>query len=92
MPWRGADTLSRITKYLDQDLWMVDLSSHGVARRLVVRGLRVVVVVARAPTETQLNLQATALVYRSCFRSFPSSPWRFRCSRGSARSIASSRF
>jgi membrane protein len=71
MPWRGGDTLSRITKYLDQDLWMVDLSSHGVARRLAVRGLRVMVVVARAPTETQLNLQATALVYRTLLSIVP---------------------
>ena len=71
MPRRGADTLWRIRKYLDRELWMVDPSSHGVASRLAVRGLRVVVVVARAPTETQLNLEATALVYRTLLSIVP---------------------
>jgi membrane protein len=66
-----ADTLSRIRRYLDRDLWIVDPASYGSARRLTVRLLRAVVVVVRAPTERQINLEATALVYRTLLSIVP---------------------
>src|SRR5262245_65854376 len=68
---RGTGVLPRVRRYLDRDLWTVDTSRHGVAARLSVRLLRVLVIVARAPGETQLNLEATALVYRTLLSIVP---------------------
>jgi membrane protein len=71
MPRHGGDTWSRIARYLDRDLWTADISRSGVARRVAIRALRLAVVVGRAPTESQLNLEATALVYRTLLSIVP---------------------
>ena len=71
MPRHGADTLSRIGRYLDRDLWTADTSRRRVGGRLAIRALRLLVVVARAPGESQLNLEATALVYRTLLSIVP---------------------
>jgi membrane protein len=71
MPRHGSQTLSRIRRYLDHDLWMVDASRQGPAQRWAVRALRVLVVVAGAPADSQLNLEATALVYRTLLSIVP---------------------
>lgn len=71
MPRHGGDTLSRIRRYLDRDLWTADLTRHSLARRGGTRALRLIVVVGRAPMETQLNLEATALVYRTLLSIVP---------------------
>src|SRR5437867_141069 len=67
----GADTLSKVRRYLDRDLWTADTSTHRLAGRLAIRLLRLVIVVVRAPVDTQLNLEATALVYRTLLSIVP---------------------
>lgn len=71
MHWQGASTLSTVRRYLERDLWIADTSTHRFAGRLGIRILRLLVVVVRAPTETQLNLEATALVYRTLLSIVP---------------------
>ena len=48
----GADTLSKVRRYLDRDLWTADTSTHRLAGRLAIRLLRLVIVVVRAPVDT----------------------------------------
>jgi membrane protein len=71
MNWQGAGTLSTVRRYLDWDLWTADTSRHRFAGRVAIRVLRLVLVVARAPAETQINLEATALVYRTLLSIVP---------------------
>ena len=67
----GASRVSRAGRYLDRDLWTADLSTHRLPDRAVIRLLRVLVVVVRAPFDGQLNLEATALVYRTLLSIVP---------------------
>jgi membrane protein len=66
-----ASMLSTVRRYLDRGLWTADLSTHRFAGRLGIRLLRLAVVVLRAPMEAQLNLEATALVYRTLLSIVP---------------------
>jgi membrane protein len=63
--------VSRAGRYLDRDLWTADLSIHRFPVRAGVRLLRVLVAVARAPFDGQLNLEAAALVYRTLLSIVP---------------------
>ena len=67
----GARRLSRAGRYLDRDLWTADLSTQRLPGRVGIRVLRVLVAVARAPFDAQLNLEATALVYRTLLSIVP---------------------
>ena len=67
----GASRVSRAGRYLDRDLWTADLSIHRFPVRAGVRLLRVLVAVARAPFDGQLNLEAAALVYRTLLSIVP---------------------
>jgi len=71
MQSQGASTLSTVRRYLERDLWTTDTATHRFAGRLGIHILRVFVVVVRAPTETHLNLEATALVYRTLLSIVP---------------------
>jgi len=71
MHWQGADTLSRVRRYLERELWTTDASTHRFVSRLSIRTLRLLIVVVRAPTETHINLEATALVYRTLLSIVP---------------------
>jgi membrane protein len=63
--------LSRVRRYLERDLWTVDAASHGRPRSSAIGLVRLVVVLARALTDSQLNLEATALVYRTLLSIVP---------------------
>jgi len=65
------DLLSGIRRYLERDLWMMDPAPRGRLRSVAVRLVRLVVVLARALTDSQLNLEATALVYRTLLSIVP---------------------
>jgi membrane protein len=67
----GASRVSNAGRYLDRDLWIADLSTHRLPGRAGIRLLRVLVAVARAPFDGQLNLEATALVYRTLLSIVP---------------------
>jgi membrane protein len=67
----GASRVSRAGRYLDLDLWIADLSTHRLPGRAGIRLLRVLVAVARAPFDGLLNLEATALVYRTLLSIVP---------------------
>jgi membrane protein len=67
----GASRVSRAGRYLDRDLWIADLSTHRLPGRAGIRLLRVLVAVARAPFDGLLNLEATALVYRTLLSIVP---------------------
>ena len=71
MRLHGASRVSRAGRYLDRDLWTADLSIHRFPVRAGVRLLRVLVAVARAPFDGQLNLEAAALVYRTLLSIVP---------------------
>jgi membrane protein len=71
MRLRGASRMSKAGRYLDRDLWTADLSIHRFPARAGIRLLRVLVVVARAPFDGQLNLEAAALVYRTLLSIVP---------------------
>jgi len=71
MPPDGLGALWRAGRYLDRDLWTADLSSRPRSGRLAIRLLRVLVVVGRAPLDPQINLEATALVYRTLLSMVP---------------------
>jgi membrane protein len=63
--------LSRVQRYLERDLWTVDASPRSPLRRTAIGALRLVVVLVRAVTDPQLNLEATALVYRTLLSIVP---------------------
>src|SRR4051812_12054943 len=63
--------LSGLRRYLERDLWTIDTAPHGRLRSLGFGLARVVVVVVRALTDAQLNLEATALVYRTLLSIVP---------------------
>jgi membrane protein len=67
----GAARVSRAGRYLDRDLWTADPATHRLPSRAGIRLLRVLVAVVRAPFDGQLNLEATALVYRTLLSIVP---------------------
>jgi membrane protein len=71
MRLHGASRVSRAGRYLDRDLWTADLSTRRLPGRGGIRLLRVLVAVVRAPFDAQLNLEATALVYRTLLSIVP---------------------
>ena len=71
MRLHGRSQMSRAGRYLDRDLWTAELSIHRFPVRLGIRLLRVLVVLARAPFDGQLNLEAAALVYRTLLSIVP---------------------
>jgi membrane protein len=68
---RYASALSRARRYLNRGLWTADISRHRLRGRIGIRVLRLVVVIVRAPAEAQINLEATALVYRTLLSIVP---------------------
>src|SRR5262245_36397624 len=68
---RGTTAFWKAGHYLDRDVWTADLSRHRLASRAAIRVLRLLVVVARAPLDSQTNLEATALVYRTLLSMVP---------------------
>jgi membrane protein len=71
MPITSFGTLSRVQRYLERDLWTMDVSAHTRIRGMAVALLRLLVVLVRALTDSQLNLEATALVYRTLLSIVP---------------------
>jgi membrane protein len=71
MRLHGASRISRAGRYLDRDLWTADISIQRAPVRAGIRLLRVLVAVARAPFDGQLNLEAAALVYRTLLSIVP---------------------
>jgi membrane protein len=71
MIMRGSSTVSGIRRYLERDLWTVDATPRGVLRRAEIGVLRTLVVIVRALTDPDLNLEATALVYRTLLSLVP---------------------
>jgi membrane protein len=67
----SASRVSRAGRYLDRDLWTANLSTQRLPGRVGIRLLRVLVTVVRAPFDGQLNLEATALVYRTLLSIVP---------------------
>src|ERR671936_351047 len=65
------DALSRAQRYLERDLWTIDASPGHTLRRAGIGALRLFVVLVRALTDPQLNLEATALVYRTLLSIVP---------------------
>src|SRR5215470_14895847 len=63
--------LSGIRRYLERDLWTIDDAPRGRVRWFAIAVLRLVVVLVRALTDPQLNLEATALVYRTLLSIVP---------------------
>jgi len=67
----GSGPLARVQRYLERDLWKTDASPRRPLRRAAIGALRLVVVLVRALTDPQLNLEATALVYRTLLSIVP---------------------
>jgi membrane protein len=67
----SSGALSRVQRYLERDLWTADSSSRSPLRRTAIGVLRLGVVLVRALTDPQLNLEATALVYRTLLSIVP---------------------
>src|SRR5919109_2239670 len=65
------DALSRAQRYLERDLWTIEASPGRTLRRTAISALRLAVVLVRALTDPQLNLEATALVYRTLLSIVP---------------------
>ena len=65
------DRLSALRRYLERDLWTVDAAPRGRLRSFAIGLVRLVVVLVRALTDSQLNLEATALVYRTLLSIVP---------------------
>jgi membrane protein len=63
--------VSGIRRYLERDLWTIDTAPHGRLRSFATGLVRLVVVLGRALTDPQLNLEATALVYRTLLSIVP---------------------
>jgi membrane protein len=60
-----------IRRFLERDLWKIDATPGGRLPSLGIALVRVVVVAVRALTDSQLNLEATALVYRTLLSIVP---------------------
>jgi membrane protein len=60
-----------VRRYLERDLWKIDTTPRGPLASLGIALVRVVAVVVRALTDSQLNLEATALVYRTLLSIVP---------------------
>ena len=71
MPTARFNALSRLQRYLERDLWTVDVSPRTRLGRTGIGVLRLLVVLVRALTDSQLNLEATALVYRTLLSIVP---------------------
>src|SRR5207245_3837695 len=67
----GYRTWSGVRRYVERDLWTLDAARRGVMARLGVGALRAVMVLVRALTDPDLNLEATALVYRTLLSLVP---------------------
>lgn len=65
------ELVSGIRRYLERDLWRMDAARHGRLRSSAIGLVRLVVVLVRALTDSQLNLEATALVYRTLLSIVP---------------------
>lgn len=63
--------LADFYRYLERDLWTTDPAPHGRLRSTGIAWLRVLVVVVRALMDPLLNLEATALVYRTLLSIVP---------------------
>jgi membrane protein len=63
--------LADIRRYLDRDLWKIDATPRGRLPSLGIAVTRVVVAAVRALADSQLNLEATALVYRTLLSIVP---------------------
>jgi membrane protein len=63
--------LADIHRYLDRDLWKIDVTPRGRLASLGIAVARVVVGAVRALADSQLNLEATALVYRTLLSIVP---------------------
>ena len=63
--------LADIRRYLDRDLWKIDATPRGRLPSLGIAATRVVVAAVRALADSQLNLEATALVYRTLLSIVP---------------------
>jgi membrane protein len=71
MGLHAARRVSSAGRYLDRDLWTADLSKHHLPARFGIRLLRVLMAMVNAPFDGQLNLEATALVYRTLLSIVP---------------------
>jgi membrane protein len=69
MPFASVDLLGRLRRYFERDLWTP--VPRGRLRRAGVGTLRLLVVTLRALLDPQLNLEATALVYRTLLSIVP---------------------
>ena len=58
-------------RYLERDLWTSDAAPRGPLRSAAISLARIVVTVVRAVMDPQLNLEATALVYRTLLSIVP---------------------
>jgi membrane protein len=67
----GGGAWSGMQRYLERDLWTVDTSARALPARVGIGALRLAVVLVRALTDPQLNLEATALVYRTLLSLVP---------------------
>jgi membrane protein len=67
----GAGLVSRVQRYFERDLWTMEAAPRSTVRRTAITVLRLVVVVIRAVLDPQLNLEATALVYRTLLSIVP---------------------
>jgi membrane protein len=66
-----APSLAAVRRYLERDLWAMEVGPRSRAHRLVVGALRLLVALVRALLDPQLNLEATALVYRTLLSIVP---------------------
>src|SRR5689334_24203637 len=71
MAMAGAGLVSRVQRYFERDLWTMEAAPRSTVRRTAITVLRLVVVVIRAVLDPQLNLEATALVYRTLLSIVP---------------------
>ena len=60
-----------VQRYLERDLWTIEAAPRGRLQRLAIGVLRLLVVLVRALLDPQLNLEATALVYRTLLSIVP---------------------
>ena len=63
--------VANIRRYLERDLWKIDAAPRGQLASLGIGAARVLVVVVRALTDALLNLEATALIYRTLLSIVP---------------------
>ena len=63
--------VSGVRRFLERDLWVLDAGPRGRLRSFAIGAVRLVVVLFRALTDPQLNLEATALVYRTLLSIVP---------------------